>query len=43
MYKKQWELAWALEVEVEWEMEGGSECGGLQAATDDGVITGTPV
>ena len=40
---KQWELAWALELEAEWEVEGGSECGRLQTATEKGVVMGSPV
>ena len=34
---------WVLELEAEWEVEGGSECARLQAVTEEGVGMGSPV
>ena len=43
MCEKQWELAWALKLEVEWEVENGSECGRLHAVAEEGVGVRSPV
>ena len=32
-----------LDLEAEWEVEGGSECARLQAVTEEGVNGGSPV
>ena len=43
MCEKIWELTWVLEMEAEWEMEGGRKCTRRQAVTEEGVDVGSPV
>ena len=43
MYEKRWELTWVLELDPEWEVKVGSECGRLHAVTEEGMDVGSPV
>ena len=43
MCEKRWELTWVLELEPEWEVEGGSKYVRLHAVTEEGVDVGSPV
>ena len=43
MCEKQWELAWVLGLEEEYEVEGGGEFGRLLAVAEEGVVVGSPV